>query len=145
MCSSFTQWGTRTFSFGPFVLVPDRQQLVKGTERERVRIGIRSLEILNALVERAGELVTKNELISRVWPDTFVDESNLKVNVAGLRRALGDCQRGRHTDSSEPPFGSLNRGLLPDGATTVSSLLPISLPNRVAVFVRNSRSRPSGR
>jgi predicted ATPase len=81
---------TRTFSFGPFTLAPDRQMLVKGTEG--VRIGMRSLEILSALVERAGELVTKSELMARVWPDTFVDDSNLKVNMAGLRRALGDDQ-----------------------------------------------------
>ena len=77
-----------TFSFGPFMLVPDRQALLKGTRP--VRVGARSLELLTVLVERAGELVTKDELISRVWPDTFVDESNLKVNIAALRRALGD-------------------------------------------------------
>jgi predicted ATPase len=47
------------------------------------------------LVERAGELVSKDELMARVWPNTFVEESNLKVQVAGLRRALGD-RRGSH-------------------------------------------------
>src|SRR5215475_5291053 len=81
---------TRTFSFGPFVLAPERQVLVKGARP--VRVGARSLELLTALVERAGELITKDELISRVWPDTFVEESNLKVNIAALRRALGDKQ-----------------------------------------------------
>ncbi len=80
----------RAFSFGPFVLEPDRQVLKEGTKP--VRIGVRSLEILTTLVERAGELVTKDELIARVWPDTFVDESNVKVNIAALRRALGDTQ-----------------------------------------------------
>ena len=43
-----------------------------------------------ALVERPGELVSKSELMARVWPNTFVEEGNLKVQVAGLRRALGD-------------------------------------------------------
>src|SRR5215470_6316714 len=81
---------TRTFSFGPFVLAPERQVLVKGARP--IRVGARCLEILTALVERAGELITKDELISRVWPDTFVEESNLKVNVAALRRVLGDRQ-----------------------------------------------------
>ncbi|WP_245518302.1 ATP-binding protein [Rhizobium leguminosarum] len=56
-----------------------------------VRVGSRALEILAALIERPGELVGKAELVSRVWPDTFVEESNLKVNVAALRRALGDA------------------------------------------------------
>jgi predicted ATPase/DNA-binding winged helix-turn-helix (wHTH) protein len=79
---------TRSFAFGPFVLVPDRQVLLRnGTQ---VRIGGRALDILTALVERAGELVSKRELIARVWPKTIVDEANLKVNIAALRRTLGD-------------------------------------------------------
>lgn len=56
---------------------------------EQIRIGSRALEILTALVERPGELVSKNELLARAWPDTFVEQGNLKVNVAALRRALG--------------------------------------------------------
>lgn len=46
--------------------------------------------MLTALVERPGEILTKAELMARVWPSTFVDEANLKVNVLTLRRALGD-------------------------------------------------------
>jgi predicted ATPase/DNA-binding winged helix-turn-helix (wHTH) protein len=79
----------RSFAFGPFTLVPERQQLICG--EEAVRVGSRSLELLIALVERPGELVTKRELIERAWPDTFVEEGNLKVNMAALRRALGDA------------------------------------------------------
>jgi DNA-binding winged helix-turn-helix (wHTH) protein len=60
-----------------------------------VRLGSRALEILIALVEHAGELVTKGELMARVWPDTFVDEGSLRTNVANLRRILGDGQPGR--------------------------------------------------
>jgi predicted ATPase len=47
-----------------------------------------------ALVERAGESVSKEELIARVWPDTIVEESNLKVHIAALRKALGDGRNG---------------------------------------------------
>ena len=79
----------RSFVFGPFVLIPERQLLLNG--KTPVRIGSRALDILTALVERAGELVCKRDLFSRVWPDTFVEEGNLKVNVAGLRRALGEA------------------------------------------------------
>ena len=57
-----------------------------------MRLGSRALEILIALVERPGELVTKTELMARVWPSTFVEEGNLKVQVAGLRPALGDSR-----------------------------------------------------
>lgn len=59
-----------------------------------VRIGSRALELLIALVERPGELVSKGDLLARAWPDTFVEESNLKVNIAALRRALGDGPSG---------------------------------------------------
>jgi DNA-binding winged helix-turn-helix (wHTH) protein len=75
-------------AFGPFRLLPTRRLLLHGDQP--VRLGSRALEILIALVERPGELVGKNELMARVWPRTFVEEGNLKVQVAGLRRALGD-------------------------------------------------------
>lgn len=78
----------RSFSFGPFRLIPERQLLLR--DGAQVRIGGRALDILTALVERAGEVVGKRELLSRVWPDTFVEEGNLKVNMAALRRALGE-------------------------------------------------------
>src|SRR5215470_7397452 len=78
----------RCFSFGPFVLIPDRQILLRG--ETQVRLGNRAFEILSILVQRAGELISKQELISLVWPDTFVDESNLKVNIAAIRKALDE-------------------------------------------------------
>jgi len=70
------------------VLIPDRQILLRG--ETPVRLGNRAFEILAILVQRAGELISKQELISLVWPDTFVDESNLKVNIAAIRRALDE-------------------------------------------------------
>jgi predicted ATPase/DNA-binding winged helix-turn-helix (wHTH) protein len=81
--------GTSTsFAFGPFTLVPSRQMLLRAGAP--VRIGGRALDLLTALVERPGEVVTKAELLARVWPDTAVDETNLKVNMASLRRVLSD-------------------------------------------------------
>lgn len=88
--SSFDQAvpAQRSFAFGPFLLRPEQQLLLKW--EAPVRIGGRALDILTALVEKPGELVDKRTLISRVWPNTYVEETNLKVNVAGLRRALED-------------------------------------------------------
>ena len=77
-----------SFSFGPFTLVPSRQLLLQG--EVPVRIGGRALDILTALVERPGELVSKRELMVRAWPSINVDDSNLKVNMAALRRILGN-------------------------------------------------------
>src|SRR3954465_10386550 len=79
-----------TVTFGPFRLLPARQLLLEG--EEPVALGSRALDILVALVERAGEVVGKDELIARVWPDTFVEDSNLRVHVAALRKALRDAQ-----------------------------------------------------
>jgi predicted ATPase/DNA-binding winged helix-turn-helix (wHTH) protein len=78
----------RSFAFGPFVLIPERQLLL--AQDVPVRIGGRALDILTVLVEHPGELVSKGDLIARVWPDTIVEEGNLKVNMAALRRVLGE-------------------------------------------------------
>lgn len=80
--------GARVFLFGLFRFLPERQLLLHGDAP--VRIGGRALDILTALVERPGELLSKTDLMARAWPNTTVDESNLKVNMASLRRALED-------------------------------------------------------
>src|SRR3954447_7079468 len=80
-------------SFGPFRLLAARRLLLEGDEP--VRLGSRGFDILAALVERAREGGGKGELIARAWPGTFVDESNLKIQVGALRRALGDGRGGR--------------------------------------------------
>ncbi len=55
---------------------------------------VEPLDLLVALVERAGEVVGKNELIAYAWPDTVVEENNLRVHIAAIRKLLGDGQRG---------------------------------------------------
>jgi predicted ATPase/DNA-binding winged helix-turn-helix (wHTH) protein len=79
-------------SFGPFRLFMAERLLEKAGEP--LELGNRALDILIALVERAGEVVTRKELISRVWPDVIVEEANLRVHIAGLRKALGDGSDG---------------------------------------------------
>jgi DNA-binding winged helix-turn-helix (wHTH) protein len=68
-------------------------------------LGSRAREILAALVERPGRLVSKEDLIARVWPETFVEEGNLKVHVAALRRALGDGVGGNRFIVNVPGRG----------------------------------------
>jgi len=92
-----------SFSFGCFRLLPSQQQLLQGDQP--VRLGTRALDILTALVERAGELVTKEDLIARVWPGTFVEEATLRVHVAAMRRALGDDQTARRFVVNVPGRG----------------------------------------
>jgi predicted ATPase/DNA-binding winged helix-turn-helix (wHTH) protein len=79
-------------SFGPFRLLAAQRLLLEGDKP--VRLGSRAFDILAALVDRAGEVVTKEQLMARAWPQTFVEDANLKIQVSALRRALGDGQGG---------------------------------------------------
>ena len=90
-------------SFGPYRLAPTQQLLLES--EKPVRIGSRALEILIALVERPGELVSKQALMDRVWPNTFVEEGSLRVHVAALRRALRDGQAGNRYITNIPGRG----------------------------------------
>lgn len=110
-----------SFAFGPFKLVPTRQLLLRGDQP--VRIGGRALDLLRALVERPGELVTKSELLAQAWPDTSVDESNLKVNMAVLRRALEE-------GPSSPQYIAtvVGRGYRFVAPVQVQAQVPVELP-----------------
>lgn len=79
--------------FGDFYLLPSKRLLMEG--QAPVPIGSRALDLLIALVERAGALVSKEELMRSVWPETHVVESNLSVHIAALRRILRDGEEGR--------------------------------------------------
>jgi len=80
------------FAFGPFRLSRARKLLMEGDDR--VRIGSRAFDLLLALVERAGEVVTKEALTAVIWPSTVVEDSSLRVHMAALRKALRDGQGG---------------------------------------------------
>jgi DNA-binding winged helix-turn-helix (wHTH) protein len=82
----------RVLCFGPFHLLPTQRLLLEGDRP--VRLGSRALELLIVLLERPGELVSKEELTARVWPGTVVVEANLTVQIAALRRALHDRNGG---------------------------------------------------
>ena len=84
--------GGNEISFGPFQLFPSQQLLAEGGKP--VRIGSRALQLLIALTEHPNELVKKEDLIERVWPQTFVEEGSLRVHIAALRRTLRDGQNG---------------------------------------------------
>ena len=79
-------------SFGPFCLLPTQFLLREGDKP--VPLGSRALEILIALLERRGELISKQDLMARVWPNVFVEPANLTVHMSALRRALRDGRDG---------------------------------------------------
>lgn len=72
---------------------------------EPLRIGGRALDILQVLLERAGSVVDKQTLIARIWPDTVVEDTNLRVHIAALRRALGDGKGGQRFIVNVPGQG----------------------------------------
>jgi predicted ATPase/DNA-binding winged helix-turn-helix (wHTH) protein len=90
-------------SFGPFHLIAAERLLKKAGEP--VHLGGRALDILITLVERAGEVVSRKELISRVWSDVTVEEANLRVHIASLRKALGDGRDGARYIANVPGRG----------------------------------------
>jgi predicted ATPase/DNA-binding winged helix-turn-helix (wHTH) protein len=78
--------------FGPFRFHPGKRLLEK--DGLAVTLGSRAMDVLIVLVERAGDVVSKQELTDRLWPNITVDESGLRVHVATLRKALGDGRSG---------------------------------------------------
>ena len=116
-------------SFGPFRLYAEARLLKKGDET--LPLGGRALDVLVVLVERAGEVVSRRELISRVWPDVTVEEANLRVHIASLRKALGDGREGARYVVNVP-----GRGYCFVAPLTPSTAQPSSSPTKIAVADR---------
>jgi adenylate cyclase len=77
------------YEFGPFQLDTGEYRLLRdGVE---VPLQLKAFETLCILVERAGRLLTKEDLLRQVWPDAMVEENNLNKNISLLRKALRDC------------------------------------------------------
>ena len=91
------------YHFGPFRLDPSLPLLLR--EGEPVPLPPKALETLVALVERKGRVVTREELIEAVWPDTAVEENNLSVNVSILRKALSETNGGEKYIETVPRRG----------------------------------------
>ena len=81
------------YEFGPFRV--DTVKYVLTREGEVVPLNLKAFEILLALIRHRGQVLEKNELLQRVWPDTVVEENNLARNISALRKAL-DEQPNEH-------------------------------------------------
>src|SRR5450631_820642 len=89
--------------FGPFELNVPERALKKANQV--IPLGGRAYDILITLLENAGEVVGKAELIARAWPDVTVEEGSLRVHLSALRKALGDGQFGHKYIASLPGHG----------------------------------------
>jgi TolB-like protein/DNA-binding winged helix-turn-helix (wHTH) protein len=123
--------------FGRFRLLPHRREL--RANGVAVELGGRALDVLMVLTEARGALVTKDEIMARVWPDTVVEENNLVVQISALRKALGGDRDFIRTVSGRgyrfiadirsslaDPGGEtgLDPGVAPDASTSPPSNLP---------------------
>jgi DNA-binding winged helix-turn-helix (wHTH) protein/Tfp pilus assembly protein PilF len=91
------------YKFGPFTLNAKEKLLFR--KGQRVMLKPKVFDLLLVLVENNGHVVDKNELMKRLWPDTFVEESNLSVSIFALRKALGENQYGQSYIETVPRRG----------------------------------------
>lgn len=83
----------QAIGFGPYRIHPGQRLVLEG--EQPLRLGRRAMDILLILLAHAGEVVSKQQLMAEVWPDSVVEEINLRVHMAALRKALGDGQAGQ--------------------------------------------------
>src|SRR5260370_11069032 len=85
-------WRTRQpvmiLNFGRFEVLPHRRELL--AEGVPVPLGSRAFDVLMVLIEAGGELVTKDEILNRVWPGLVVEEHSLQFHISSLRKVLGE-------------------------------------------------------
>ena len=90
-CDKLAGMSAAAFLFGDFEFSVEPLQLSR--DGAPVPVGSRALEVLRLLVERTGEIVSNRDILAKVWPGTFVEETNIRVHVSTLRRALGSGAR----------------------------------------------------
>jgi predicted ATPase/DNA-binding winged helix-turn-helix (wHTH) protein len=89
--------------FGSFCYYVQRRLVLDGGRP--LRVGSKALDILHLLVANAGTVVSKEAIIAHAWPSTVVEEINLRVHIAALRRALGDGRDGQRYIVNIPQRG----------------------------------------
>jgi DNA-binding winged helix-turn-helix (wHTH) protein/pimeloyl-ACP methyl ester carboxylesterase/class 3 adenylate cyclase len=93
----------RFYEFGPFRLDLEERLLLR--EGKPVQLTPKAFDTLLALLENSGKVLEKEEMMRQVWPDTFVEEANLAVNISLLRKALGNRADGGHYIETLPRRG----------------------------------------
>jgi DNA-binding winged helix-turn-helix (wHTH) protein/tetratricopeptide (TPR) repeat protein len=108
------------YEFGPFRVDPEKETLFRAGES--VSLTPKTFQILLVLIRNSNEVVTKDDLMKTVWPDTFVEEANLSRNVFMLRKALGESAQDHRYIVTVPGRGyrlAESVQLVPDQELTV--------------------------
>ena len=127
--------------FGPFTIIPSRRALLR--DGQTVPLGSRAADILIFLASHPGQLKTNAEIVKHVWPDTFVEEANLRVHISALRKALDDTQRESKFIANVPGRGyTFIANLILDKADAPGSAMRLStnasnIPSNLRIFGRD--------
>src|SRR2546423_12332534 len=98
-----SQQTKQLYEFGHFTLDETESRLLR--DGQPVALAPKVLETLIVLIESSGHVVDKKVLMQRLWPDSFVEEANLAVNISPLRKALGDDENGERVIETVPKRG----------------------------------------
>jgi predicted ATPase/DNA-binding winged helix-turn-helix (wHTH) protein len=124
--------------FGPFCLSPGERLLTR--HGEPVEIGGRSFDLLATLTEQPGRVLSKRELLKRVWPDVVVEDGSLRFHMAGLRKLLGDGADGARYIATQVGVGyAFVAPIERNGAAMPLPLAPV--PARDPVLAANIPAR----
>ncbi len=120
------------FAFGPFVLDPDAGTLLR--DDVPVAVGHRGLKLMAALVGRPGEVLSKAELMDAAWPGMAVEDGNLTVQIASLRKLLGPAADGGQWIVTIPRVGYRFTGAVEPLASAKRAPLPLPEKPSIAVL-----------
>ncbi|WP_380871615.1 transcriptional regulator [Sphingomonas sp. DBB INV C78] len=133
--------------FGPFCLSPDKRLLTKNGEP--LEIGGRSFDLLVVLTEQPGRVLSKRELLKRVWSDVVVEDGSLRFHMAGLRKLLGDGVDGARYIATQVGVGYAfvaavehqGSGMAPPPANGAARSSPrsINVPGRLPHLIGRER------
>ena len=124
-----SQQESQSYEFGRFRLKTAERVLLR--EGEFVALTPKVFDILLTLVENCGQVVSKEDLMKRVWPDTFVEEGNLTQNISLLRKALGESPGGVQFIETVPRRGyrfvaPINENRVSDEAHELPAFVPVN-------------------
>src|ERR1051325_9810493 len=91
------------YKFGPFYIDPHAKLLIK--DEKPVPIKPKVFDTLLVLVEGRGNVLTKDDLMGKIWSDAAVEENNLQQNISTLRKVLGETEEGRQYIETLPKRG----------------------------------------
>ena len=141
-----TDWKPRQlYEFGPFRLDPEKELLLR--EDEAVLIAPKAFQVLLVLIRNSKQVVTKDELMKSIWPDTFVEEANLSRNIFLLRKALGETPQDHQYIVTVPGRGyrfAEDVQLVPDREVNPDRELNVVAVSHSNVEVQVEETKPWG-